>query len=188
MAAAPDHSGEAEMTRFIGAICLAGLITTPASARMLGVLKDKATATIIDAQGLPVGTARITESKKHGLRVEISVKGQKPGERGVHLHTIGSCEGPKFTSAGPHWNPTNKMHGRDNPNGTHAGDLPNLLIGKKGRGSLRFDVPEARLDKANGLMDADGASIVVHALSDDHRTDPSGNSGDRVACGILRLK
>jgi superoxide dismutase, Cu-Zn family len=176
------------MKHFLTAFCLAGLIATPASARMMGILKDKASATIIDVSGLPVGTAKITESKKYGLRVEISVRGQKPGEHGVHLHAIGICEGPKFTSAGPHWNPTNKMHGRDNPEGAHGGDLPNLFIGKKGRGTLRFDIPDGKLDGQNGLIDADGAAIVLHAMSDDHRTDPSGNSGDRIACGILRSK
>jgi superoxide dismutase, Cu-Zn family len=176
------------MRRSIFALGLIGLLAVPASAKMLGILKDKAGAVIIDAQGLPVGSAKITESKKHGLQVEISVKGQKPGERAVHIHTIGVCEGPKFTSAGGHWNPQNKMHGRDNPSGAHMGDLPNLRIGKKGRGALRFSIAEARLDGAGGLLDADGASIVVHALSDDNRTDPSGNSGDRVACGIVRAK
>lgn len=168
-------------------ICAVAM-AAPASAKMMGILKDRAAATIIDARGLPVGTATITESKKHGLRVTISVKGQQPGERGVHLHTIGICEGPKFVSAGPHWNPLNKQHGRDNPDGAHAGDLPNLLINRKGRGTLTFDIPGGRLDKMNGLLDADGAAIVVHAMSDDHRTDPSGNSGDRVACGVLRPK
>lgn len=174
------------MKRIILIIGLASLVAAPAEAKLLGILKDKAKATIIDASGLPIGSAKITESKKHGLRVEISVRGLKAGERAVHLHSVGLCEGPKFTSAGPHWNPTNKQHGKENPEGHHHGDLPNLLVSKKGRAKLRYDIADGRLDKEGGLIDADGAAIVIHALSDDHRTDPSGNSGDRIACGILR--
>jgi superoxide dismutase, Cu-Zn family len=170
-------------------LCVMSLIalpTAPAEARMLGILKDKASATIIDNKGLPIGTAKIVESKKTGLRVDISVRGLTRGEHGVHLHSVGLCEGPKFESAGPHWNPLNKLHGRDNPGGSHAGDLPNLLVDKKGRGKLRFDIPGGRLNRSDGLMDGDGATIVVHAMSDDHRTDPSGNSGERIACGVIR--
>jgi superoxide dismutase, Cu-Zn family len=162
------------------------LLATPASSEILGIGKDKATATIIDAKGLVVGNAKVVSSKKHGLRIAIVVKGMAPGEHGVHLHSIGLCEGPKFVSAGPHWNPQNKMHGRDSQMGSHAGDLPNLYIDRKGRGKLTFDIADGRFDRAGGLLDDDGGSIVIHALSDDQRTDPSGNSGDRIACGVFR--
>jgi superoxide dismutase, Cu-Zn family len=162
------------------------VLAVPASAEILGIGKDKAKATIIDAQGVPIGTATITDSKKKGLKVSISVKGLKRGERAVHLHEVGICEGPKFVSAGPHWNPAGKAHGFENPSGAHAGDLPNLLVNKKGRATLKFDIPDARLGKGKGLLDEDGAAIVIHASSDDGRTDPSGNSGDRIACGVIR--
>jgi superoxide dismutase, Cu-Zn family len=162
------------------------LIATPASSEILGIGADKASATIIDAKGIVVGSAKIVSSKKHGLRLTIVVKGLAAGEHGVHLHATGICEGPKFVSAGPHWNPMNKMHGRDNQMGSHAGDLPNLYIDRKGRGKLTIDISDGRFDRAGGLMDDDGAAIVIHALSDDQRTDPSGNSGDRIACGVFR--
>lgn len=163
-------------------------LVAPAQGEVLGIGHDKAVATIVDARGIPVGKASIVESKKHGLRVSIAVKGMPRGEKGVHIHTVGTCEGPKFTSAGPHWNPHGKMHGRDNPGGAHAGDLPNLLINRKGRGTLSFDIAEGQFDRQGGLLDEDGAAIVIHAQSDDQRTDPSGNSGDRIACGVFREK
>ncbi len=171
--------------RLVLAVATATLVCGPASAKMLGILKDNAKATIIDSQGRPIGKAEVVASKKHGLRFKLSVKGMPKGEHGIHIHDVGVCEGPKFTSAGPHWNPLNRQHGRDNPDGSHAGDLPNLLIKKNGRGSLKFDIAEARFDKERGMMDANGAAIVIHAMSDDHRTDPTGNSGDRIACGIF---
>ncbi len=167
------------------AIGFLALGCAPASAKMLGILKNNAKATLIDSQGRPIGKAEVVASKKHGLRFNVSVKGLPKGEHGIHIHDVGICEGPKFISAGPHWNPLAKQHGRDNPAGSHAGDLPNLLIKKNGRGALTFDIAEGQFDQDKGLMDANGAAIVIHALSDDHRTDPTGNSGDRIACGIF---
>ncbi len=164
------------------------LMTMPGAgqAKLLGILKDKAKASIIDARGLPIGTAVVANSKKHdALQVSIEVKGLTPGEHGVHLHGIGICEGPKFTTAGPHWSMTPKMHGMNNSDGSHSGDLPNLLVNKKGRGKLKFDIAKGDFSGSGGLMDRDGAAIVIHAQSDDQRTDPSGNSGDRIACGVF---
>ena len=157
-------------------------IASPGSAEVLGIGKNKAEATMINAQGLPVGKAKIVESKKKGLSVSVSVKGMPKGEKGIHLHLVGQCEGPKFVSAGGHWNPHGKMHGRDNPEGAHAGDLPNIIISKKGRGTLKFEIVDMRL---HTFLDDDGGAIVLHAQSDDNRTDPSGNSGDRIACGVF---
>lgn len=175
------------MIRWMGAALLACTLAVPAPAKVLGLVKDKAKATILNTKGVPIGTATIVESKKHGLRVSVRVKGLERGERAVHLHTIGICEGPNFASAGPHWNPAGKQHGRDNPMGAHAGDLPNLLVDRKGRAALKFDIADAKLDGGgSALLDQDGAAIVIHAHSDDQRTDPSGNSGDRIACGVIQ--
>ncbi len=110
-----------------------------------------------------------------------------PGSYGAHLHAVGRCDPPGFESAGPHWNPTGQKHGKDNPAGMHKGDLPNLLVGTDGRGSFEYTIPNAGLSGMlpNRLIDGDGAAVVIHASADDYRTDPSGNSGARIACGVL---
>jgi superoxide dismutase, Cu-Zn family len=112
----------------------------------------------------------------------VQAEGLPPGAHGIHVHAVGRCEAPEFTTAGPHWNPTDRKHGRDNPDGAHHGDLPNIQIGADGRGSLNFVIPSASFAQ---LFDSDGAALVVHATADDYRTDPSGNSGGRIACGVI---
>jgi superoxide dismutase, Cu-Zn family len=139
-----------------------------------------------DSSGRTVAAASAAEAGD-ALRVRVEAAGLGVGVYGVHLHSAGRCDPPSFESAGPHWNPANREHGRDNPRGQHLGDLPNLLVGTDGRGSLEFTIPGADLAGGNRrLLDADGAAIVLHARPDDYRTDPSGNSGARIACGILR--
>ena len=140
-----------------------------------------ATAALVDSAGRPAGRATVREVAG-GLRVTIDARGLPAGTHGAHLHTVGLCDAPAFTTAGPHWNPAGTKHGSMNPQGPHAGDLPNLLIGKDGRGTLGVVLTGATLD---GLLDTDGAAIVVHATADDLMTDPSGNSGVRIACGVL---
>jgi Cu-Zn family superoxide dismutase len=164
---------------------MGALVATPATAEVLGIGKSSASALIIDASGLPIGKATIKNSKKRGLQLSVRVRNLQPGERGIHIHAIGRCEGPKFVSAGPHWNPMGRQHGLDNPSGSHHGDLPNLLVNRKGRGVLKHDLTQGQFRGAGGLLDDDGAAIVIHAASDDQRTDPTGNSGDRVACGVF---
>lgn len=132
------------------------------------------------ADGSPRGIA--TVSRAGGvLRLTVAVTGMAPGTKGIHVHTVGRCDGPDFQTAGGHWNPTGRQHGRDNPMGAHSGDLPNLVVAADGRGTLTADLPGSAAE----LMDADGATIVIHAAPDDYRTDPSGNSGARIACGVL---
>lgn len=121
-------------------------------------------------------------SEPTGVMLRISAAGVPAGQHGVHLHSVGKCEGPKFTSAGPHWNPTDKKHGHRNPAGYHMGDLGNVGVGADGKLIVALLVPEAKID---GLRDADGAALVLHANADDEVTDPSGNSGDRIACAVL---
>jgi Cu-Zn family superoxide dismutase len=123
----------------------------------------------------------------HSLRVRVDAAGLAPGTYGVHLHAVGRCDPPAFASAGPHWNPTSRQHGKDNPMGRHMGDLPNLVVGADGRGSYEYAIADATLagPSADALLDADGAAMVIHAQADDYRTDPSGNSGARIACGVL---
>ncbi len=120
------------------------------------------------------------------IRVSIDAAGMTSGTYAAHIHTTGRCDPPDFSSAGPHWNPTGQQHGQDNLQGMHKGDLPNLLIGADGRGTLEHSIPSAFLAAgASRLLDADGAAVVIHAKPDDYRTDPAGDAGARVACGVL---
>jgi Cu-Zn family superoxide dismutase len=143
-------------------------------------------ADLRDAQGRSRARATVEQSGD-SLRVRIEATGLTAGSYGAHVHTTGRCDAPAFTTAGPHWNPTGQMHGKDNPKGMHKGDLPNLMVGADGRGSLEYTIPHAILSGMlpTKLVDEDGAAVVIHARPDDYRTDPSGNSGDRIACGVL---
>jgi Cu-Zn family superoxide dismutase len=131
-----------------------------------------------------MGSASLA-SDPNGVTVTIDASGLPQGMHGLHLHEKGLCEGPKFESAGAHWNPAGKKHGRDNPQGAHLGDLANLEIGADGKGTAKFLIAGATMEGANGIADADGTSLVVHAKADDYKTDPSGDSGDRIACTVL---
>lgn len=108
----------------------------------------------------------------------VTAEGLSAGTHGLHLHSVGRCDGPDFASAGPHWNPTNRKHGSESPDGPHLGDLPNIQVGADGRGVATLALP-------HGFLDEDGASLIIHSSADDNRTDPSGSSGVRIACAIL---
>jgi Cu-Zn family superoxide dismutase len=160
-------------------LLLAGCMTGGTS----GPSRGSALASLTAADGAARGSAQIDQGAG-GLRVDVKASSLPPGMHGIHLHTTGRCDAPDFASAGPHWNPTERKHGTGNPAGPHHGDLPNIGIGANGRGALSFTVPAATLDQ---LLDADGAALVIHANADDNQTDPSGNSGGRIACGVVRL-
>ena len=132
--------------------------------------------------------ARVTASQLGDtIRIRIDAMGMARGSYAAHVHSVGLCSPPDFTSAGPHWNPTGSQHGKNNPAGMHKGDLPNLTVGTDGRGTLDYAIPAAMLTGGpNPLLDADGAAVVIHAQADDYRTDPAGNAGARIACGVLR--
>jgi superoxide dismutase, Cu-Zn family len=127
--------------------------------------------------GEPHGFATFFSEGPHA-EIKVRVEGLSPGEHGIHLHAVGTCEGPAFQSAGGHWNPAGRKHGHLNPAGAHMGDLMNLAVGADGRAS-------ATLHVGGDMADADGTSLVIHARPDDYLTDPSGNSGDRIACAVL---
>ncbi|MDQ4420532.1 superoxide dismutase family protein [Sphingobium sp. DEHP117] len=141
-------------------------------------------AALADGQGASKGDLTISKVDG-GLRLTLRASGISPGVHGVHIHMVGSCVAPAFTSAGGHWNPLGKQHGMQNPAGPHEGDLPNIEIGADGTGTLTATIPATLSDGANPMLDADGASIVIHAGPDDMKTDPSGNSGGRIACGVI---
>ena len=169
----------------LAAIGLAGC-TTMNDAPAEAPVRASATTDLRDASGRSMGSATATQ-EEGGIRLRVEGLNVPSGSHGVHVHMTGSCTAPDFTSAGGHWNPTGAQHGKDNPAGMHRGDLPNLLIGTDGRGSMEYVIPGASL--AGGqmpMLDDDGAALVIHAAPDDYRTDPSGNSGGRIACGVFR--
>jgi Cu-Zn family superoxide dismutase len=143
-----------------------------------------ARAELRNAAGETVATATF-EPGPSGVELRIEATRLPPGTHGFHLHAVGRCEGPDFKSAGGHFNPGERKHGLENPAGPHAGDLPNLVVGPdgKGRASARLSVA---LDAGpSSLFHEGGTSLVVHADPDDMRTDPAGNSGARIACGVV---
>jgi Cu-Zn family superoxide dismutase len=144
-----------------------------------------ATANLLNANNQPAGTATFTEVSG-GVRMVVQAKGLPPGPHGLHIHEVGKCEAPTFTTAGGHFNPDKKQHGMQNPAGPHAGDLPNITIGPEGHGWLETLASRITLrDGPVSLFDTDGSAIVIHAAPDDYTTDPTGNSGDRIACGVI---
>jgi superoxide dismutase, Cu-Zn family len=144
------------------------------------------TTRLLTAEGNSLGEVELLQMAD-GVQLIASVKGLPAGEYAMHLHAVGRCTGPDFASAGPHFNPAGKSHGRDNPMGAHAGDLPNLVVTDKGVGEMNLMLPGLRLaDGTAPLLDGDGAAVVLHARPDDYRSDPAGNAGARVACGDVR--
>lgn len=144
-----------------------------------------ATATLKSANGLPVGTAQFLAAGD-SVTVNVALAGLGRGTHGMHLHAIGQCTGPDFASAGPHLNPGGHQHGTANPAGSHLGDLPNIVLNQAGAGTVVATLKGTRSEIEQALFDADGSAIVIHADPDDYRTDPSGNSGKRVACGVIQ--
>ena len=143
------------------------------------------TSEVVGPAGEALGKAVLSQ-QSDGTRVRLDVTGLPAGTYAVHLHTTGRCDGPAFTSAGGHFNPGMKQHGAQNPAGAHLGDLPNISVAQNRQGSLDATSPGLRLTGGDApLMDTDGAAIMVHAAPDDYRTDPAGNAGARIACGVL---
>jgi superoxide dismutase, Cu-Zn family len=145
--------------------------------------REVASGTFRDSAGARVGVATVLDTAG-ALRLAVSVGDLTPGLHGLHIHERGECTPPDFASAGAHLNPEHRQHGLLNPQGPHLGDLPNLVVGADGSADTTFALPAgvARSDTAAGLG---GTAVVVHAQADDERTDPSGNSGPRVACAVL---
>ena len=165
----------------VSALVLGGCATAAVDGPPLlgqAVLKDKA--------GQQVGLATFTE-EADGVRIEVTGVGLPPGPKGIHIHAVGRCDPPDFISAGAHLNPAGKKHGRLNPEGAHAGDLPNLVVTPLG--AAGFDATTRAVTLTTGasgsLFGAGGTSLVIHAQTDDEKTDPTGNSGGRIACGVI---
>ena len=166
------------------AVLLASTSPAGAAPALDGGQPAAVVTTLKDRQGRTVGRVTITETP-HGLLVRGAVDGLPPGPHAIHFHETGKCE-PPFTSAGGHFNPAQKSHGVLTPGGPHAGDLPNLVVPASGKLEFELFSPGLSLTSGPGaVLDADGTAVVIHAKADDYASQPAGDSGDRIACGLL---
>jgi len=143
-------------------------------------------ADIVNAQGQKIGTANIVPAKE-GVKIVVNVSQLPTGTHGIHVHAVGKCDGPDFTTAGGHLNPNGKKHGKDNPQGPHVGDLLNIDVKADGTAKeTLLDTMATLGDGANSVFHDGGTALVIHANKDDYKTDPAGNSGPRIACGVIQ--
>lgn len=177
------------MSHFHRPLAAFAMIASPLALGACTSLQDLPTERVAStrltlANGIPAGTVQIVGNGDR-LTITVVATGMSPGSHGFHLHQTGKCERPDFTSAGGHLNPLGKDHGSLAEGGAHLGDLPNLEVGQGGTGTVTADISASREQALDWLFDADGTAVVVHAAPDDYRTDPTGNAGSRIACGVL---
>lgn len=143
-------------------------------------------ATLLNTKGEEIGEASFTETEQ-GVKIEILAEHLPPGKHGTHIHEVGLCELPNFETAGGHLNPNKKEHGFDNPKGFHLGDLPNIEVDQFGKVNVALTIDEFTLrpNEKNTLLDTNGSALIIHEDVDDYKTDPSGNSGERIACAAI---
>lgn len=169
-----------------GVVLRTGLALAVCAGMAAAQQSASAKAELVDAKGQRVGTVVLSDTPR-GVLLNVDVKGLPPGEHGFHIHETGVCTPPNFTSAGGHFNPAKKKHGFHSPGGHHGGDLANLVVASDGTARAERFVEGVRLaGTGTTLLSGKGTAIVIHAKPDDYQSDPAGNAGDRIACGVIR--
>jgi Cu-Zn family superoxide dismutase len=161
------------------------MLLLTASAVLAAPKGNSARAELRNAEGQTVGTATLKQVK-NGVRISLSVSNLPAGTHAFHIHAVGKCEPPDFKTAGGHFNPEGKKHGLKNPEGPHAGDMPNITVAANGTGKATTVNARVTLGEGlNSLFHEGGTALVIHAKADDDVTDPAGNAGNRIACGVI---
>ena len=168
------------MTRILTITALSCLTGT------IGLSAQMKHVDLTDAKGNNVGMAMISPAKGGGVSFDLTLKGLPPGEHGLHLHEAAKCEPPSYKSAGAHFNPAKKKHGLSNPDGPHAGDMPNFTVGANGTAQTTITNKNVTMGaEPNSIYAGGGTALIIHEKADDLKTDPSGNAGNPIACGAI---